>query len=147
MTSVIDDLARQGDPLERALCTESLANGTLAVVLVPYANVWQGFILPNREKDQGSMVQDEWIPFAQRHYSAIIRCWHVLHAFERIRVESESARAAQEGDDLSSLGRILLSLHEAIGSFFSSAGAAIENVQKAFEAYPLEFDKGAATRR
>ncbi|KAA0214261.1 MAG: hypothetical protein EDM82_10160 [Cyanobacteria bacterium CYA] len=69
-----------GDPLER----RKFGDATFAGWLGAYATVWANHVLTRRQAD-GLAVPD-WCEFAQRNYTAIVRCWNAWTIQQHVKV-------------------------------------------------------------
>lgn len=111
----IATICAQGDPLERHM----FADGTFSSWFNAYASVWENHVLPWRGVD--GLVSQPWREFAQRNYTAIVRCWNAWTLMQRID------RASADG----SVEAALL-LHADVAGFFAMSRSAIENLHRAF---------------
>jgi hypothetical protein len=125
-SSPIELLKQFGDLLERHMFAEANFAGEFSV----YPEVWSRYILPNRETKQPTITTGSWRRLAEHNYTAIVRCWNTRTALQRIT--DLCTKMAAEG----AAALLLLELHEAIVTFFASAGAAIDNLRRSFEAEP-----------
>lgn len=103
-----------GDLLERHM----FADANFAKWFGHYADAWASYVLPHRGNDGLDKRGLDWREFAQRHYTAIVRCWNVWE-FQK-RLESPPSDPAGQ-----------LRLHADFAGFFAMARAAIENLHKA----------------
>ncbi|MEW4490898.1 hypothetical protein AB1L42_22645 [Thalassoglobus sp. JC818] len=116
-------LNHAGDPLERVICAY---HEELSPVIYAYADVWADFVYPQRKED-GSIVEEKWMPFAGSHYTALIRLYHALQSKKRIE------RIAEEISTGPALAELLLDAHLASATFWESLGSCIDNLALAFE--------------
>jgi hypothetical protein len=100
-----------------------------------YPRVWADYVLPHREPNQPSLITPQWMPLAQHHYSAIVRCW-TMHKLSK-RIE---ATCFEMIDRPSEIARILLDLQECLVTFFCSAGGAIDNLRGTYRVQPIGSD-------
>lgn len=120
-------LRRVGDPIEKHI-VQSVEH--LSPVLYPYAGVWADHVLLRRRKGAPSFVEEEWMPFAGSHYTALIRCYHAWQKYGRIL---DCCATFATGDR--SAG-VLLDVHDAVAGFWEHIGSAIDNLALCFEDAP-----------
>jgi hypothetical protein len=116
-----------GDLLERHVFSVDAFANEFSV----YPHVWARYVLPNRVPGKFTLTNPDWIRFAERHYSAVIRCWNARCALEKIRKICTESVDRNEACDY-------LELHEFLIAFFCGAGSAIDNLKYAFAAYPIK---------
>ncbi len=116
----------QGDLLERRMFSE----GEFAEVFSLYPTVWALYVLPNRSPGHLGLANAEWLRFAERHYSCIVRCWMAHTALREIRSLCQSSLDAPTADHH-------LQLHRLLFDFFCSLGAAIDNMRFSYAAHPV----------
>lgn len=123
----LERIIKHGDFLERHMYkSENFANDFSI-----YPIIWNRYVLVNRKKGKLTLKNSYWQYFAERHYSAIVRCWNTMASHERII--NICANSIDNNDAAAHLDIL-----EALSSFFYFAGAAIENLQQAFAVKPLE---------
>lgn len=127
-------LLEQGDLLERKMFSDP----TFASSFELYPIIWSLYVLSNRKPGFLKLADSNWLQFAERHYSCIVRCWmaYVTH--------QDIASLCSEALD-SPTAYQHLSLHRLLFQLFCSFGAAIDNLRFAFAAPPIdcpfEFEK------
>jgi len=130
-----DLLGQKGDPLER----EILSNyELLSEVLPPYAGIWADYVHANRLEGNPGRVVEAWSAFAGSHYTAIIRVYHALQAYLRLKNDIERI----EGGDESAM--ILLDVHASAAAFWEHIGSAIDNLSMCWLDAPgmdMKFEK------
>lgn len=124
-----DLLYERGDPLEMLICRDIEA---LYPVLLPYARVWSKHIYPRRVAD-GSLVEDQWMPFGGNHYTALVRLHHAYYAYTRLQEVFERVAEAFGGGHSLDDYRSLLDAHFLTGAFWENVGAAIDNLDRAWQ--------------
>src|SRR5678815_1858116 len=120
MTPAIDAIRAKGDMLERRM----FADDNFAQSFSMYAEIWMGFVLPNRDPQNPGFAVDEWQAFGETHYSAIVRCWNMRQSLHRIQQLCEDFLH----NDADKAG-IILDLQRELLSFFGSAGAFKDNLE------------------
>ncbi len=121
----------EGDPIEKVLCEYS---AELSPIIYTYADVWADFIYPNRIHD-GSVVKEEWMPFAGSHYTAFIR---YFHSYEAKRQIEDISKKIMNGDNSA---KLLLDAHLATATFWENLGSCVDNLSLSLEKAPyVEFD-------
>jgi hypothetical protein len=131
-------LATQGDPLERLICRDF---DSLALVLASYASIWARHIYPRRIRN-GAFIVNEWLPFAGRHYTALLRLHHAFIARRTIVSLCHEASAEIDSGIKEGAYARLLEIHSSCAAFWENLGASIDNFFEAKrEATKLLFPK------
>ncbi len=112
----IELILSHGDPLERAMFSDPYFSRAFD----GYAVVWRNHVLPQRRED--GYASPPWREFAQRNYSAVVRCWNAGRC--RDRIAAAGSRAVNAVD--------VLDLHGELAGFFALTRSAIENLHGAF---------------
>jgi hypothetical protein len=95
------------------------------------------FVVPRRV-GKGEVAEDEWMPFAGSHYTALVRLYHASRC--RQRVNELSDELASEG--VQAEAELLLDAHQASATFWENLGSCIDNLALAYEDSPVvEFIK------
>ena len=120
-------LKQYGDLLER----EMFQDVDFAAHFSAYPSVWAQYILPNRNTKLPTLATKPWMSLAEHNYTAIVRCWNVRSAYQRITGICTQIAARDAS------GALILELQEVLVAFFSCAGAAIDNLYRAFAVDPV----------
>lgn len=127
MIEPLELLQNDGDLLER----DMFADAEFAKAFCIYPMVWSLYVRPHRKLECLTLVSPEWMRFAERHYSCIVRCWMAYTALREIAdVCSNTVDRPTARDHLK--------LHRLLFEYFCSLGAAIDNLGIAFAEYPIE---------
>jgi hypothetical protein len=116
----------QGDLLERQIFADEDFAGCFDL----YPLVWTRCVLVNRVPGKLALQDLEWLRFAERHYSVIIRCWMAYIArkdIDRLCTDAVDAPSALQH----------LQLHRLLFEYYCSLGAAIDNMRYAFQSEPI----------
>ena len=125
--SGIEFIQSHGDTFERAMFSDV----DFAQKFHLYPEVWSKCILPNRRPGTISLADVNWIEFAGRHYTTIIRCWNAWESHKNIVCQCELSI-------VDSTPLEYLRLHSTLFEFFCLCGSAIDNLGYTFGAKPLE---------
>lgn len=105
-----------GDSLERHMFADATFSGWFSA----YATVWAKHVFSRRQSD--GFVEECWREFAQRNYSAIVRCWNAWTIQRQVKVAvADGAHVDRQ-----------LELHGLLAGFFAMTRAAQENLHHAF---------------
>lgn len=113
----IAEIQRHGDPLERHMFADLTFSGWFGA----YATVWANHVLHRRQDD--GLVESGWEEFAQRNYTAIVRCWNAWEIQQQIKNILVKKPPSVERQ---------LELHGLLAGFFAMMRAAQENLHEAF---------------
>jgi hypothetical protein len=119
-------IREHGDLLERHI----FADAQFASDFNLYPIVWSLYVLQQRSPGKLGLADLNWLRFAERHYSTIIRCWMAASSQNEIDV------LCMEAIDNPSPA-LHLRLHRLLFKFYCSLGAAIDNMRFAFAAHPI----------
>ncbi|HRQ72504.1 MAG TPA: hypothetical protein PLU35_05700 [Phycisphaerales bacterium] len=112
----ITQIQASGDPLERRM----FADATFSEWFGAYVTVWANHVLTRRQAD--GLVVPEWREFAQRNYTAIVRCWNAWTIQQQVKAAvADGAQVDRQ-----------LGLHGLLAGFFAMTRAAQENLHHAF---------------
>lgn len=115
----------KGDPLERHMFSDEEFSRWFDA----YAIVWGNHLLPQRGAD--GYANPAWREFAQRNYTAVVRCWNARTLRQKIKAASASNSNAGP----------LLDLHCDLAGFFAMSRAAMENLHWAFVDRKIKTEK------
>jgi len=121
-------LASEGDEIEK-LATENTA---LSPVAGYYAVIWANYVLPRRNASNPAFIDQPVTDFAELHYTALTRLLCAQQSVERLGPLCLQALASTQP------AKEILEVQASLLTFFACTGAAVENLEKAYEAKPCE---------
>ena len=124
-------LASEGDEIEK-LAVESEA---LAPLTGYYAAIWANYVLPRRNTSNPALIEQPFTDFAELHYTALTRLLCAQQAVDRIGPLCLDALASKRPAEQ------ILAVQASLLTFFACTGAAVENLEKAYEAKPFGGEK------
>lgn len=121
-------LGEYGDPIEQLILRDGC---DLSDIMTPYADIWAEHVYPRRHKRKLWKIDDDWMPFAGSHYTALIRTFQAGNKLNQI---VEIAEAFE--NDHYDADHVLL-LQDSTAAFWQHIDQAIEHLSYAYQDAPL----------
>jgi hypothetical protein len=120
-------LRSDGDAVEKFACDEA----SIAPLIGQYAAIWANYVRPKRMPGNPALIEGPIADLAERHYTALVRLLGALGAAKR------ASDACIELASGATAGSSVVVVQSELLTFFSSAGAAVENLEAAYAAPPI----------